>query len=303
MAEDIGSSTLPVFHSITFISPSLPQDIYRISDGDDGDAVARFHSFSPLALLTLEVHSQDLRQARMKYVLSHPLFSRWGVVWIDSVDKLCEQGTSFLFFSRGDTVFSPHDFASHAYLVTAGDLAYNIKEQRSARRSAIGLQTKRVSRDQWICEAALWTLWSHIGKLVARSPSCTLFTISPHGIEAIVQKHQAIHSMTATCGVSYRLRILAAGPPQSGWPDDLRVPDTDSSDLRGVEIGLGLIRRALRAGHLALTHEYQTELEKEVSDGSCAISMDPGGALRRVVAVVAVKVERDDGCILAEIGK
>jgi hypothetical protein len=46
MVEDIYSSTLPVFHRIAFISPSLPQDIYRISDGDDGDAVARFRCVS-----------------------------------------------------------------------------------------------------------------------------------------------------------------------------------------------------------------------------------------------------------------
>jgi hypothetical protein len=46
MVEDIYSSSLSSLHRISFILPSLQQDIYRISEGDDGDAVARFRCVS-----------------------------------------------------------------------------------------------------------------------------------------------------------------------------------------------------------------------------------------------------------------
>ena len=93
----------------------------------------------------------------------------------------------------------------------------------------------------WICEAALWSFWTHVGRMMAES-MCQILCISVEGLDEIQTKHHFIARLTKCYGRSYHERILVSVPPHADWPDDLFVPFTDFSDLMSAKAGVSLLR-------------------------------------------------------------
>merc|ERR1712079_596830 len=147
---------------------------------------------------------------------------------------------------------------------------------------------QNVVEDTWLCEAALWSSWTHVGKLEVER-SCQLMTISSYGLIQILPKHPLVGNLTRHYGRMFHLRIPAAVPPHAPWPNDLSVPFTEPSDLLSQEVGIGLLYREHKKGNISGMNEQEfKELEAELKSEKCALTEGPDGSLERIVSVVAV---------------
>lgn len=160
-----------------------------------------------------------------------------------------------------------------------------------------------VVEDMWLCEAALWSHWTHVGKLEVES-SCQLMTISSVGLIQVLPKHPIVGNLTRHYGKMFHKRIPAAVPPHAPWPNDLVVPFTEPSDLLSQEVGIGLLYREHRKGKFNDMSEQEfKELEDELKTEKCALTEGPGGSLERIVSVIAVSLRSTrTGRLLIEVG-
>lgn len=256
-----------------------------------------------IALLPHELHQAVYRETRLRYLLTYTLFSQWSMISREPAQHLCLVAVTFAFITSGDVVFVSKEVATSAFHTVKGSLTYTNRSQGPSR-SMYGdtNQTRVVLPCVWVAEAALWAHWSHMGKLFANGDA-TVLAIETAKLPGIVSKDIKIASMTAKYARAFHKRLIAAEPPYADWPDDILVPDTESSDLLGSEVCLGLLRRYAKTPACLLSTAALSELEDEVCEGKCAIQDDGQGSLERIVSVLAVRLERSDGCILVEVGR
>lgn len=254
-----------------------------------------------ISLLPHDLHVWLYRETRLQYLISYPLFSQWKSFNMELTQLLCQKVATFIFLTSGDVVFVATEVAKSAYHIVRGSLKYvNGGKFRPEERSA--RVTTEVEPGAWVAEAALWAHWSHVGRLMVTDEDSSLLVVDAQKLPDIANKDVKIAGMTTQWAQQFHLRLISAEPPLADWPDDLTVPDTASSDLMSKEVGLGLLRRHRKKGLLHITEEAFVELEEEVESGKSAIQSDAYGNLERIVAVMAVRLERNDGYIFAEIG-
>merc|ERR1712176_932459 len=109
-------------------------------------------------------------------LLTHPFFDCLEMVNPGGVRRLCHVAVSSFALDIGDILFSdlevPH--VPRMYFVESGVFDYECEQ----------LPLERAEHGDWMCEAVLWTSWSHCGTMRAMS------RISLLGIEA--QRFQSI---------------------------------------------------------------------------------------------------------------
>mmetsp|Transcript_30570 Transcript_30570/g.71398 ORF Transcript_30570/g.71398 Transcript_30570/m.71398 type:complete len:335 (-) Transcript_30570:59-1063(-) len=159
-----------------------------------------------------------------------------------------------------------------------------------------------IEEKAWLCEAALWCSWIHVGTARALS-DCALFAMTPQGLLDILSKFRLVAGITSQYGRNYHARVVAAVPPfVPHLPDDIGVPECNRAALLSQEVGLGLLERARERGDIALTEQQYIGLEQELRDGKCTLEYVPGsGVVRRIVSVVVVCLHHDD-MILVQVG-
>merc|ERR1712176_515848 len=109
--------------------------------------------------------------------------------------------------------------------------------------------------------------------------------------------------MATDYGHKFHASIVAAVPPHASWPSDLKVPFTDIADLlQSQDVGIGLLRQAQMKG-LDIPSAKIHKLEAEIKDGKCIVQLGHDNSLERVVAVVALHIENNDGLIFVQVGK
>jgi hypothetical protein len=122
-----------------------------------------------------EVHSPVL--------LQHPFFRNFMEVNPAAVRMICHTGASHFMQSPGDIVFSNGEtpVQPRMLFVVEGSLYYTRQRQR-----------KDVKEGQWLCEAVLWTRWTHCGTLMARS-DCRMLAITAHAFHKACEKFPSLH--------------------------------------------------------------------------------------------------------------
>lgn len=92
----------------------------------------------------------------------HPFFSSLEEANPAGMRKICHTCIVPLSLSCGDVLFADHEAPTHPrmYFVQKGDVEY---------KQECSLMPKPVERSQWLCEAVLWTSWTHRGTLRAIS--------------------------------------------------------------------------------------------------------------------------------------
>merc|ERR1712012_317485 len=97
-------------------------------------------------------------------------------------------------------------------------------------------------------------------------------------------------------------RIVTSGPPMTTWPSDLQVPSSDYMDIvmsltSASRTAIGLIALEQRSEQIGRSSTKKARLELleklrlEILQGECTLVINGIGELRRVVNVVAIRVE------------
>jgi len=223
----------------------------------------------------------------------------WNDADVAAVRSLCEAAVSLAFVPNRDVVFMPGALAEQAYYVMRGRLRYT-----QVPESSMVLQDMQTEVQQgvWLCEAALWTDWEHVGMLEARV-SCQLLSVNATGLLRVLQRHATVSAMTKSYGRNFHTRLVSARPPHAEWPTDLHVPYTIPSELLSQHVGIALLRHARRSGMVSLPAAQLEKLSEEVRCGLCSVQHSKDGSgLQRIVTLVALRIEQD-GLTFMQVGK
>lgn len=260
-----------------------------------------------LSLLSPSLQA-ELRENIFKASLtSHPLFRLWGNFSMATIRELTTSVMDFKFYNPPDDIFVAGTGTSEAYYLVNGQLDYTQHPETSVVKS----KTKtHVFRDRWLCEAALWSEWIHVGTAEARDP-CQLLVIEADKVIRAAAKHRFILELTLQYGRQYHKCVVSAKPPNAAWPDDLSVPFTDwpsivcamDSSIK-TTIGLDAITSMnpppVLTGGWAFSKE---QLKQEVMDGRSTVLLNTEGDPERVVSVTTLHVVGEGGQFLAQLGK
>jgi len=118
--------------------------------------------------LRFEIYSPPLK--------AHPFFMSYIRECPNVMKKVCHSAMSMCLVSAGDTVFFAGESPANPvlYFVNRGVMQY------TAANSA----TLLVSEGSWLCEASLWTTWTHCGNLSALQ-DCRLYKLDTREFQAI----------------------------------------------------------------------------------------------------------------------
>jgi len=267
---------------------------------------------SALALLSSQLRNEVSFHLRKAFILSHSLFGVWAKVDTDVVKELCAEAVDIVQYAVHDVVFSMGSPSSSAYCVADGTLQYStepLAESPDAWTTTMSLNGRRtgteVTQNTWLCEAALWSEWAHVGSCVAVTLS-RLLVVHSTKLILLLQKQSdsclVIHRITVDYARAFHVRLVTSEPPYAPFPTDLKVAFTDGNELLGQAIGLGMIRDAQTRG-LSLSEEQMLALEAEVRNGKCSLRQTTDGDLERVVAVEVFELKNSDGQVFAQIGE
>jgi len=264
------------------------------------------------ASLFAELRFEIVRPTLIKHSLMYYLYSS-HTSWCFC---FCKDGIAFNVLSTEDDLFFPSVPAKATYVMQGGNLEYRTESDFLSKYSP--WQPCIVGPDAWLAEAALWSEWIHTGKAVATEPS-HLIEFTPDSFFASLEAHPDLAKVALEYGKQFHRRIVTAGPPHSDYPSDLGVPCTDWDDMvvtmdTQVQVHISLAAwevlelkskvgtRLSRRGSGNHVSAYDA-LRSEIVEGKSIVVLNSGGTPVRIAAVVVVKLTRDDGCILAQIGK
>mmetsp|Transcript_46298 Transcript_46298/g.107713 ORF Transcript_46298/g.107713 Transcript_46298/m.107713 type:complete len:1093 (+) Transcript_46298:62-3340(+) len=248
-------------------------------------------------VLSTTLRADLKRETRVPHLMTHALFSTWQKIDAVSIRRLCDEAVAFFTLKAQDNMFLPGVDMEHSCYLVNGKLLYQQDPETSFEKTHV---SSTVLEGRWVCEAALWTSWMTVGCMDAVH-ACRIMSVNMTGIVKVLPKHPLIAHLTRHYAQAYHLRVTAARPPFSKWPSDIRVPDTEASDLLSNDLGLELLRQAEKKG--ILSESAHQELVIELKEEKCSILETSAGRLERIVPVVAVKLTRpSDGRILLEVG-
>jgi len=252
-----------------------------------------------LSMLSSSLRLELIFQTRRPHILTHPLFRLWMELDVSAVKLLCVETLKFVFLNQGDDLFKPGEQGHDAYLLTRGRCKYTQEPDSS---HVTDEEKKYVDEGQWICEAALWSHWTHVGKLEA-AELCQFLVVSAEGVARVALRRHVTGKITRDYCKNFHVRIVSARPPHAPWPDDLHVPFTDAGELFSQQVGIGLLNHERRMG-LTMSISDKSLLEEELRNEKCALRWAQSSKeLERTVYVVALHVTDAEGRILAQVGK
>lgn len=268
-----------------------------------------------LEMISNSLRSQLKIESFAPLVNRHPLFRLWGEVESTAVEYLCCHAITYRFLEIGDDFLGVGDPGTHMYLHISGQLNYHDHgrpdtHMRGGTPSKIG--TAFVEEGSWLCEAALWSIWTHVGSFVAVT-ACHLMCLHVATFWEAVSKFPNIGLITKEYGRLFHQRLISSCPPTAEYPNDIYVPFTDyeeitnamEDDLRRIigQVSLQKLHHNMgKRAHLTIYRKEMQKLNTEVTSGKCTLIVNQYGLVQRVVAVVAVNVTRADGTVLVQIG-
>eukprot|EP00930_Biecheleria_cincta_P000731 TRINITY_DN10173_c0_g1_i1.p1 TRINITY_DN10173_c0_g1~~TRINITY_DN10173_c0_g1_i1.p1 ORF type:complete len:1006 (-),score=195.78 TRINITY_DN10173_c0_g1_i1:279-3242(-) len=252
-----------------------------------------------LSMISKKLHKELMRSTRLSQLLSHPLFAFWDEIIDQASDDLCGE-VNFKFLSPQDILFENGDEAIAMYYLDQGLLAY---KQAKSLQNCLQLPKgpREVHKGTWICEAALWTRWQHVGTMEAVNQSQVL-AITPQMILGALQEYPMLTRHTVEYCNAFKDCLDMASPPHSRYPDDLGVPHCHASDLLSSASSIALLN-SFNSSTKAIASQELQELRREIEENRCALQINDR-QLERIVAVVAVRLARaNDEKIWVQVGK
>jgi len=258
-----------------------------------------------LATLSSSLQVELRYEISTRHLTSHPLLHLYMLVDINAVKKLCFKLVDFVTLLPGSTLFLAGDEARGAYVVMGGSLKYLQSPASSKVPDAIEMF---LEQGQWICEAALWTHWTHVGTLEAVS-ACELLMLKADQFLAELSEHKVLGRINCHYAKSFLARLISAVPPEVPWPNDLSVPFTEYDEIvcsMDVEMRsfIGMVSFEMYQQTTWFWDNKSVEqLKEEVLTGRCTLLVSNVGKVFRVVAVTALRITNAEGHILVQVGR
>lgn len=265
--------------------------------------VDALHLLSPSLLAHLKTNMFE------RHLYTNPVFRLVGQVHAATMQKINCEVASMALWSQDDDLFSPDEEAPAVYYLVTGTLEYRQEPEFAPVDETV---VEKVVKGAWFCEATLWVHWTHVGTMVALTPS-ELVQMHAAPLLSVLCKHFMVSALIRTYGECFQNCVASAGPPFSEWPSDLRVPCTDhgemvssmSIDVRSTIGSMALSQLALKTPWmLSSLGVSDVNLRGEVESGTCTLVQNGAGEIERVVFVMVLQLHREsDGHILARLGR
>lgn len=279
----------------------------RLAEGD----VEALSLISPIMRSELWYHIYG------PHITANPFLCTCNAIKRGLIKDICFRALRHSSHKPGTLVFEPGMEAVGAHFVCQGSLDYvcsHIYATQSSddgtgdfqpRRSPSQDHIKAVAAEGiWISEVAFWVHWLHRGWLDARTP-CELMTVESEKFVEVLSSMPELARVIpsyASCVVKaleqdQELTDLSSLPHHNivaAMPLDSRVLLSQAA----IDV---LQNRAQWSGRLWQQQSVR-ELKDEVQAGACDLHLVKEEVVR-VVTVVALRLSRSDGNILARIGK
>lgn len=255
---------------------------------------------SALALLSTSVRNELRYDIFKPYLLTHPLFRLVSNLSQVTSHNLCMLSVDFLSLQPKDDLFTAGSLGEHMYFVVSGDLRYT----QYPPSSPVTFRKKEdVPPESWLCEAALWTMWVHVGTAIAAVTS-RLVTINSVSFVQAMKKHGIVEDIIREYSRIFHMRVMQSSPPESEWPNDLHVPMSDfGSIVNSMKHEMQEVIGYDALAHVAPSFPWPTSdlgksqnldhLKKEVQDGKSTVVLNSDGEPERIVQVIVLNI-RDD---------
>ena len=126
-----------------------------------------------------------------------------------ALKTLCTEAVDFVVMSSGDILFETGVEAAGACYSVQGELRYT-------QEPAVSHEDTSVSEDvgvgQWLCEAALWCHWSHVGSLEART-ACKLVIVRSKDFEDVLVRRRRLSGVAWEYAQMFHTWLVASRPP------------------------------------------------------------------------------------------
>jgi len=236
-------------------------------------------------------------------IIKHPLFRLWSNLSPPFVRELCTIAVSSQSLPAKHELFVAGTASNEAYVVMSGRLAYSQDLEDVSDAGTVDSSLTEVNAQEWLCEAALWMSWLHVGSAVADEDSQVL-RVDASSLLSLLPNHRLIQELTGHYATAFHRRVIAARPP-APWPNDYQTPvdtfgqliSTMPSNIRAT-VGMVSVYRAPPKWASAVDR-----LKDEVLDGYSVLVLDGDGNPVSSVRRMLLELERGDGRILVQMGR
>jgi len=242
------------------------------------------------------------------HINTSPLFRLWFSLQTEFVHRLCNAGIDLKVHRPQDHLFSNGFPANHMYYLVSGGLSYRMMSEFGEACDWLPV------KQRWLCEAALWCEWIHVGTALATTGLQVLRVEAAEVVDAINEFSGGFRHVMLEYGNAFH-RLLVAPRPHDP-PNDLTSPDyselimTMNATARKkiAEAALAYVQvHAHRAWHPVRTSLYSKRsldgLRQEINQHTSMVMLNSKGELDRVTSIVALKIQQNDGQILVQLGK
>eukprot|EP00931_Biecheleriopsis_adriatica_P110569 TRINITY_DN8485_c0_g2_i1.p1 TRINITY_DN8485_c0_g2~~TRINITY_DN8485_c0_g2_i1.p1 ORF type:complete len:1040 (+),score=206.77 TRINITY_DN8485_c0_g2_i1:125-3244(+) len=170
-----------------------------------------------------------------KVLFLHPFFDCYNDVNSTGIRKLCHLAVDMLSLHQGDILFSNLEVPDvpRMYFVTGGGFQYLQKQD-----------IFNVKEGEWMCEAVLWTRWTHLGTAKAKKKT-RLMTLDADAFQDFISTYPSVHaSLYAMEFVEYlnglnkeELRDTCPGEEEATVLVSRAFPEDESSSSEEDEKG------------------------------------------------------------------
>jgi len=267
------------------------------------------------SLLSQQLFARLRHEVLLPTINTHPFLRLWGSVHEPTMHRLAVEAFEFRVLQLGDDLFGAGGKASAAYFIIEGELEYTQRPDSSPELQEV---KKTVCQGTWLCEAALWSEWIHVGTAVAKQRS-TLALLKAEELLKVCSEHAVVKTIVTSYGETFHSKIVDARPPEESWPSDLVVPNTSLARIvmsmpkeAQVAIGWNVLRRCSEeplglTGWAAMAFHGQRSrqlerLAQEVSLGQSTV-IRVGQEVQRLVSTACVRLLDERRRVLVQIGK
>lgn len=257
-----------------------------------------------LRLLSASLHTELRFEIYKPILLRHRLFSIWCNLDAGIVRDLCSDSVDFHFLQPNDDLFVAGSSGNEAWVLCQGRLRYAQFPDSSPVVDPVSVP---VLEGTCLSEAALWTRWVHVGTAEARVSS-QMLSVHADRLHHLLARHPFIKDLTLDYCRQFHLNLALATPPRA-YPTDLEIPGCSFGDIlmgmpHRMQVTIGV--DALRQASLNSTRRMQCAIrlmKAQLMDGVCVLFLNGSGELEHLVPVTVIRLERDDGCVLTQLGK
>ena len=240
-----------------------------------------------IPMLSLTLRADLMYELSRRYLRGQPLFRLVEQTDPGVLRNISVKAVSFKALLAQDVLFVHDDPCDEAYVVTSGAIRYEEKFSHGCLK-VLERQDDAifdVMPKDWLCWAALWSHWVHVGKAEA-VPVSEVIVLNTLAVWECIAHSVELSAFFESYSVTFHQRLVSSSPAKSGmWPNDIQVPLTTHEE---IVLRMQQRQRMWRR----MSPERARELEQEVLSGRSVLVENCDGQAERVVAFTGLRLHR-----------